>query len=60
MMTDPWLEKWLTVYRLRPAERVDLSMPPAPALPLEDTKYILKHGKKAWRARQAAEGVNTP
>lgn len=50
MPADKWLDSWETRSIGPPVDRLT---PPAPAVPLDDTMYILKHGKKAWREMRA-------
>ena len=65
-----FLERFTTIHRLPGTFRRALAYakkcerasgePPAPPrpLPLADTMYILRHGKKAWRAMRAARLVS--
>lgn len=50
---NDWLDSWMP--RRLPVVLDDRIEPPAPnVLPLADTMFILRHGKKAWRNAQSA------
>lgn len=57
-VTD-WLDSWTGVRRAPEAKPHPVDTPPQ-IMPLADTMFILKHGKKAWRAQQGGDVSYTP
>lgn len=66
--TTAWLDGWTGTRRLYPERAIEPrrrsgvpftvtphSTPPARPIPMADSQYILRHGKKAYRAKLAAE-----
>lgn len=53
---DNWLDSWTRIRRLpcsRHADEIGHESAPPTIVPYEDSMFILRYGKKAWRKMKA-------
>lgn len=54
-----WLDGWTTTRRIGPPLPVAALQTPPKILPYEDSMYIMRYGKDAWREWKANKGMRT-